>query len=375
MSLKRCLLLVVFLYSGLLATSQDQWLLVGTYTNSGSYGIYTFRFHPETATTQLVDSIAVENPSYLSISSDGKYVYSIAENGHTKPGSVSAFAFDQKTGHLSFLNEEPSGGDHPCYVATNKAGNWVAVANYSGGSLSVLPVEENGHLQPPAQTIQHVGNGPVTRRQEKPHVHLTMFSPKEDFLFAADLGTDRILAYPFNADKRFPLDTSKAITIKTPACAGPRHIAFHPSLPMLYVIEELTGTVGVYAGKNNAWSRKQTIASDTISPLPDRGSADIHLTPDGKFLYTSNRGQANHISIYAVDAKTGLLTFNGTQHVLGAGPRNFTIDASGKYLLVANQKSNSIVCFKINEAKGLLELTGNVVSAPAPVCLKMIPVK
>jgi 6-phosphogluconolactonase len=202
-----------------------------------------------------------------------------------------------------------------------------------------------------------------------------MFSPNEDFLFAADLGTDRVMAYPFDARRRFPLDTTNAITIKTPAGAGPRHIAFHPSLPVMYVIEELTGTVGVYTMKNKNWTRSQTIASDAVSPLPDKGSADIHLTPNGKFLYSSNRGIANSISIYGVDAKTGVLKLNGTQSVLGETPRNFTIDASGKYLLVANQKGNNIVCFTINPGKGLLQLAGNVVEVPAPVCLRMIPVK
>ena len=141
-------------------------MLVGTYTNSGSFGIYTFRFHPETATTQLVDSIAVENPSYLSISSDGKYVYSITENGVTKPGSVSAFAFDQKTGHLSFLNEEASGGDHPCYVAVDKTGKWVTVGNYNGGNLSVLSAMVDGSLGTP-KTINHTGSGVVKKQAGK----------------------------------------------------------------------------------------------------------------------------------------------------------------------------------------------------------------
>ena len=157
--------------------------------------------------------------------------------------------------------------------------------------------------------------------------------------------------------------------------AGPRHLAFHPSKGLVYVLEELSGTVSVHHFSKNDVSLVQVIAADTTSPLPDKGSADIHMSADGKYLYASNRGKANYITIFSVDDKTGKLTKVGAQSVLGIQPRNFTIDNTGNYVLVANQGSDNVVLFKRNAATGLLSPTGKELSIPKPVCVKMMNVE
>jgi 6-phosphogluconolactonase len=352
----------------------EQWLFIGTYTATGSKGIYVYRFNEQTGKLDSVSSIFVENPSYLALSSDGSYLYAVTENGGDKTGQVSAFTFDKASGKLRLLNTQPTNGDHPCYVAVNKSNKWVAVANYTGGNLSILAVNGDGSLQPAAQTIQHFGKGSIASRQEKPHVHMTIFSPKEEYLVANDLGTDEVNAYRFSPNEMVPLDSNASIKIKTTPGSGPRHLAFHSSKPLVYVLEELTGTVSVHYFTKNNVSLIQTISADTTSPLPDRGSADIHFSPDGKFLYASNRGSANYVTIYSVGAESGSLTKIASVPVQGEKPRNFTIDESGNYLLVANMGTNNVVVFKRNANTGLLSATGTQLSIPTPVCLKTLSI-
>lgn len=364
-----CLFCLLFISS-----FADQWLFIGTYTSTGSKGIYVYRFNEETGKLDSVSSIFVENPSYLTLSKDGNYLYAVTENGGKKPGQVNAFSFDKVSGKLTYLNTQETKGDDPCYVDIDNTGKWVAVANYTGGSFSMFPVNDNGSLQPAAETIQHYGKGVIASRQEKPHVHMTLFTPAQQYLVVNDLGLDQVNAYKFNPGKNIPLDTTPTIRLRTTPGSGPRHLAFHPSKSMVYVLEELAGEISVrYFTKNNV-SLIQTISSDTTSPSPDHGSADIHFSPDGKFLYASNRGQANYITIYSVGEQSGLLTKVGVQPVLGKLPRNFTIDASGNYLLVANMGTNNIVVFRRDLNTGLLTPTGTQLSLPTPVCLKTLPI-
>jgi 6-phosphogluconolactonase len=366
------LLICLFFYCS--AMAQQQWLFIGTYTGTGSKGIYVYRFDAANGTAVPVSNIASENPSYLALSKDGDFLYSVTENGGDNPGSVSAFAFDKQTGQLKLLNTQVSGGDHPCYISVDEKNKWVAVANYSGGNLSMLAINKDGSLQPAAQTIQHRGSSIIESRQKAPHVHMTIFSPEERYLVANDLGTDEVNAYPFKANRSQPLDTSAAIRLKMAAGAGPRHLAFNSSKQLVYVLEELVGKVSVHHFSKHNVSLVQTIDSDTTSALPDKGSADIHMSEDGKFLYTSNRGKANYISIYSIDSD-GRLTMIGTQPVLGAQPRNFTIDNTGNYLLAANQGTDNVVIFKRDPTTGLLSATDNQLNIPKPVCVKMMTIK
>jgi 6-phosphogluconolactonase len=359
-------ILICFWVANALA-QQNTPLVIGTYTNSGSHGIYTAHFDTSSGKISLLDSISASNPSYLCISPNGRNVYAVSETAANKPGSVLSFDFNSATGKLKLLNAQSSGGDHPCFISIDALSRYVAVANYSGGTLALLPVDKMGTLKPAVQVIQRRGTGPNVQRQEKPHVHQAIFSPKQDHVVIADLGTDEIVGYKMNTKKPMPLDKLKPKKIKVAPGAGPRHIAFHPSQPVFYVMEEMSGKVSVHIfGKRRiAWV--QVIQSDTISVQP--GSADIHISPDGKFLYASNRANANNLTIFSIDAKSGKLTRIGYQSTMGITPRNFTIHPSGEWLLVANQNSNNVVVFSRDVTTGMLTPTGEQLRLPAPVCL------
>lgn len=370
--MRKLLLPVLILLAFCYPAVATQWLFIGTYTaKTTSKGIYVYRFDETTGKLDSVSSIFTENPSYLALSKDGNFLYAVSETGRENPGKVSAFAFDKTTGKLSLLNTQLTKGDDPCYISVDKDNNWVAVANYSSGNLSMFPVNKDGSLGAANETIQHHGHGIVESRQEAPHMHMVVYSPREEYLVANDLGIDEVNAYKFKSNSRsMPLDTVPAIRLKMAAGSGPRHLAFHPNMPLVYVLEELSGTVSVHHFSRHNVSLIQTIAADTTSPLPDRGSADIHFSADGRFLYASNRGSAHYITIYSTDAVTGKLRRLATQSVLGEKPRNFTIDESNNYLLVANMGTNNIVVFKRDINTGLLTTTGTQLAIPSPVCLK-----
>ena len=342
-------------------------LLIGTYTNTGSHGLYTVRFNNQTGQLMLVDSAKADNPSYLCIAPSGKKIYALSENAGTNPGSISAYNFDAPSGKLSFINTQVTGGDHPCFVSMDPKGKFLAVANYTGGSVTMMPVHSSGALVPYSQIIQHRGSGPNKQRQEKPHVHQAIFSPKQKFIVVTDLGTDEVKAYPYNRKKVQPLDTLKVKNIRLAPGSGPRHLVFHPTKPIFYVMEEMSGKVSVFTFNKQTIASLQSIECDTISKQP--GSADIHISPDGKFLYASNRADANTITIFSVNNSDGRLQRIGSQPVMGAGPRNFVIHPSGKWLLVANQRTNNIVVFACDPLTGLLGQTGTGLNLPAPVCL------
>lgn len=360
--------LTACLFSSFIQSQAISNLIIGTYTKTTSFGIYSAKFNTTTGELRLVDSVAADNPSYLSISPDAMHVYAIGEVAGNPSGKAFSFLFHTATGRLTLLNQQSVGGDHPCYITADNKEKNVIIANYTGGSVSVLPISASNELQPPVQVIQHKGTGPNLSRQEKAHVHTAHFSPSQSLLAVTDLGSDEVTLYPYTGRANTPLDTTNKMVIKTAAGAGPRHVAFHPSLPILYVMEELSGKVAVYKlGKKNT-ALLQRIVSDTISKQP--GSADIHCSPDGKFLYTSNRASANNLSIFAVNPTDGLLTTVGNQPTLGIKPRNFTIHPSGLWVLVANETSNSITVFKRDMQTGLLQPNGQSLQIPMPVCLQ-----
>ncbi|CAN5314911.1 lactonase family protein [soil metagenome] len=358
------------------AQNPIQYLLVGTYTTGGkSEGIYTYRYNPNKNETTLVGvTKGVENPSYLVVSKDQKYVYAVNENHGDKSGEVSAFALDKTKGELKFLNKQSTGGDDPCYVTIDSTGKNVIVANYSGGNIAVLKTTADGSLQPAVQVIAHDGYGVNVQRQEMPHPHSTVLSPDEKYLFVANLGNDRLYRYKFNAnDPTNPLTPAEPAYYEVPDGSGPRHFTFHPNGKFAYLLNELSGKIIVYAYDNGNLTEIQTIVSDNTNTKTDKGSADIHITPDGRFLYTSNRATANDIAMFKVSSD-GKLAENGHQPV-GMHPRNFMIDPTGRFLLVANRDSNDIQIFIINKNFGILQDSNTKIEVPMPVCLKMVPVK
>ncbi|RYY39300.1 MAG: lactonase family protein [Chitinophagaceae bacterium] len=342
-----------------------QTLFVGTYTRgTGRPGIFAYRFDTTKATALLLDSARSTNPSFLAPGRDGKMLYSVSEQGGGK-GTVQAWRF--RGGKLSFLNEVSSEGDDPCYVTIDKAGRNVIVANYSGGSLALFPVAPDGGVGPAEKIIAHAGSGPH-RQQQGPHVHSTVLSPDEDYVLAADLGIDAVISYKYNS-RRSTLSDSKKVNAFA-AGSGPRHLEFHPKKAWVYVLQELSGTVTACRFRAGVLDTFQTVRLLPEGASAPAHSADIHVSPDGRFLYASNRNPTNHIAIFGIDPQTGMLTLLGMQDTGGKVPRNFTIHPGGKWLLVGNQDSDRINIFSIDKNSGLLTDTGKTIEVPSPVCLK-----
>jgi 6-phosphogluconolactonase len=364
---------ISMLITGLYVTAQtanDHYLFVGTYTSGKSEGISVYKFNSLTGDAVLLSSIKTSNPSFLTVSPDQKFVYAVNED---KPGSVTSFSFDKASGKLKEINKQSSAGDHPCYITIDKTGKWIIVGNYSSGNVSVFAVKKDGSLDSAKQIIQHTGYSVNTERQTEPHVHSTVFPKDNKYLMVADLGIDKIMIYPFDT-KTGRLDEANAGSVPAEPGSGPRHFDFHPSGKFGYLMEELTGTISVYNyyKKTGALEQVQTISAIPVDFMGAIGSADIHVSPDGKFLYCSNRGESNNIGIFSIDKKTGRLRLIGHQSVLGKTPRNFNFDPSGNFLLAANQNSDEIVIFKRDKDTGLLSDTGKRIAAGNPVCIKWI---
>lgn len=377
----RLTFLTALLILSLTGFTQQYYLFIGTYTegspaSAGSKGIYVYTFDAVTGDTKPVSTIATDNPSYLALAPGGKYLYSVNEMHGAKPGGVSAFAFDKKSGRLTFLDRQPSGGADPCYVTVDSRRKWLMVANYSGGSFSALPIAADGSLRPFTQTFQHTGTGQNKDRQEAAHVHSTIFTPDEKYLVVADLGMDKLSVMRFNPDAtRQPLTPARDSAVTIAPGSGPRHIAFAPGKPYVYLINELMGMVDAFGFARGKFTWLQRISSHPGGYSGTIGSADIHVSPNGKFLYASNRGDADNIAIFAIDATTGKLMIKGFQPTQGKTPRNFMIDPTGRWLLVANQNGKNVAIFRVDQQTGALTPTGKQIQVPAPVCLKMLAVQ
>lgn len=359
--------------------NKDQFLIIGTYTSGNSDGIYVYKFNTETGENSFVSSVKTSNPSYLAVSPNKKFVYAVNENADstrfTVTGHVAAFSFDKSTGKLNFINKQESGGKHPCFVSIDKSGKWVIAGNYSSGSLAVLPVKSNGSLDSAIQVIQHEGSSVVAGRQDEPHVHATVLSKNNKTLYVPDLGLDKLMLYNLDNKTGKLKEFSPPFVITEPG-AGPRHIDIHPNGKYAYLIEELTGAVSVYKIENNGFlSLLQNISGLPRDFTGVVGSADIHVSPDGKFLYCSNRGESNTIGIFSINQSNGQLLWIDHQSTLGKTPRNFNLDPTGNFLLAANQNTAEIVIFKRDKKTGLLTDTGKRIHVSKPVCLKWIPVE
>ena len=356
------------------AKSQEHYLLVGTYTNGESKGIYVYRFNSGNGSSTLVDSAVTENPSYLVVSPDQQFVYAVNEKGNEQGngGGITSFSFDKKTGGMTKLNRVSSEGNDPCYITISKNGKWVVAGNYGSGTLAVYPVQKDGSLGAATQVIRHEGRSVDTERQQGSHVHCTVFSPDEKFLLVADLGIDKIMVYSFD-HKTGKLAPAPIPFTEVEAGDGPRHLAFSPSGKHVYLVTEMRSGVNVY---NYDKSGQLEFVQQSPALPPDftgaGDGADIHLSEDGKFLYVSTRARANDIAIFSVDRHTGRISVIGHQSSLGKTPRSFDFDPSGNFILAAHQNSKEIVLFRRDKATGLLEDSGNRISVDKPVCIKWI---
>lgn len=346
-------------------------LLIGTYTNSSkSDGIYVYDFDSQTGDINFKSKMAGEDNSfYLAISRNGKNVYSV--NGDRNDG-ISAFTFNPISADLTFLNRVSSGGDSPCYVEVDDKNKYVFAGNYGSGSLSAISLKEDGSFSTVIQVIQHEGSSIDKRRQKGPHVHATILSPDNHYLLTTDLGTDKVSIYQFDATKTYqPLTPADPAYFSVKAGSGPRHITYHPNSKFIYLIHEIEGMITAFDYKNGKLIEKQTITMLSPDFKGKVSAADIHISPDGRFLYGSNRGDANELVVYAIN-KNGKLSYVGRQQTLGTTPSNFVIDPTGNFLLVANQESNAINIFKRDQKTGFLTPTGKKIQISCPTCLKFV---
>jgi 6-phosphogluconolactonase len=345
-------------------------LYVGTYTLPMSFvkgrgvGIYTCIFDPQSGKLEKVAETPAQNPSFLALHPNGKYLYAVnevSEGNEPTQDAVSAYALDGVTGAPQLLNLQPALGSSPCHVSIEPSGRFACIATYVGGNVTTYPIDADGALGRACDHVQHGRTGKVA------HAHSTNPTPSGDFALTCDLGLDCVFVY------RLDIQSGKLIPwseIELIPGSGPRHLAYHPNGSTVYVINELNGTLTVLNW--DAQSGKLA-AIQTISTLPDDFSAagwcaDIHVHPNGRYVYGSSRG--NHsIVIYRVNERDGKLSLVGFEATHGKTPRSFTIDPQGKWLLAANQDSDNVAVFRINPADGQLDYLSTL-EIPTPVCLK-----
>jgi 6-phosphogluconolactonase len=361
-------------------------MYVGTYTGPDSKGIYGYRFDSATGHATPLGLVAeTRNPSFLAIDRAQRFLYAANEisdyqgqkkndqtEGGKKNGAISAFAIDQKSGRLTLLNQVSSHGAGPCYVSLDQTGKYVLAANYEGGTVAAFPVRKHGRLGEASTVREHTGPT-VDPLGAEPHQ--IDVSPDNRFAIASYLGLDRLLVYRFDSDKG-TLAANDPPFSQLHYGARPRHFAFHPDHKFLYVLEEAASMVDGFSYD----SATGTLSQEAIVPtLPegfkgDNTTAEIKVHPDGKFLFSSNRGH-DSIAVFAIDQATGMPRFLEAVPTGGKKPRNFEIAPGGSYLVAANQNSNNIVIFKIDPETGHLTPTDQVLEVSSPVCIKFAKIK
>jgi 6-phosphogluconolactonase len=349
---------------------------IGTYTGPQSKGIYTARLDLASGALTDVEVAAEEtNPSFLAIHPSGKFVYAVGEIANANPGgkpagAVHAYAV-QPDGKLKRLNVESSQGAGPCHIVVDKSGKFALVANYGGGSVASLPILEDGTLGSAVSAIQHEGSSVNPQRQKEPHAHSINVDPSNHYVFAADLGLDKVLIY--RLDGHGKLTPNEPPYAKVAPGAGPRHFAFHPSGKFAWVINELGNTVTGFSFDANKGSLTEIESMTTLpKDVTDKSyTAEVVVHPSGKFLYGSNRGH-DSLAIFKIDQDTGKLTPAGHQPTGGKTPRNFAIEPTGQYLLAENQASGTTVVFRIDGNTGALKQVGEPVAVPSPVCVRFL---
>lgn len=343
-------------------------MIVGTYTDADSNrGVQSFQFNAKNGSMTALSKHGNPDPSFIISANSQPFIYTVNEQATT--GAVTAFKVNSKADSLTQLNSIAAGGDHPCYLASDRKNRFIFVANYSSGNFSAIPLNLDGSLGSQIQTIQHSGKSLIMGRQDEPHVHSTVLSMDEKYLLVQDLGTDKISVYRVDLNKASnPVDSTPTYIFNCKPGSGPRHLIFHPTNKLAYIVHELSGAVSVLAFKEGYLKQIQEISRIPSKLKKTVGAADIHISPDGAFLYTSNRGDFNEMLIYKVH-KNGTLSYITTQSTLGKTPRNFAIDPSGNFLLVANQDSNEIRVFKRNKSTGLLSYNGQRMKVDKPTCI------
>jgi 6-phosphogluconolactonase len=345
---------------------------LGTYTGSGkAQGISVFRLDGDVGAMTHVQTVAADNPSFLALHPKLPYLYAVHE---TEPGTeggpgVGAYRIDPPTGRLTALNRQPSHGVAPCYVSLDPQGSFVFVANYGDGVLSVYRVQDDGSLGEASHTVQHVGSSIHPQRQLGPHAHSIRYAPRGDLILVCDLGIDRLMLYRLDAGAG-RLVASDPPSVSVHNGGGPRHLDFDPGGRYVYVNNEIDSTVTSFAYDPG---RGTLVEVDTASTLPEgfdghNSTAQVLAHPSGRFVYVSNRGH-DSIAVFEVEQATGRLIPRGQTSTQGRTPRNFNLDPTGTLLLAANERTDTVVAFRIDPETGGLSLTGAVTETKTPVCI------
>lgn len=352
---------------------------VGTYAKSEDESIFLYEMYKSTGELNFIKSFeGGKKPSYMAFDKNYDYLYAVNEIEHyagKKSGAGCAFSVDHQTGFITLLNKVPSEGELPANITISEDGKVVLIANYKAGRVAVFPITDNGSLGEASDVIQHKGSGPDNERQESAHAHFIIFSPDSRFVFAVDLGMDKILNYHLDTKSRSPKLINPATAFNSRPGTGPRQMCFHPNGKYAYVIHELKSVVAAlsYDTEKGLFTELQTIATIPENFTAENKCGGIKISADGKYLYGSNRGH-DSIVVFAVDADTGKLTYVENVPSGGKWPREFTIDLTGNILLAANQHSNNVATFKIDKTSGRLTATGHEVKVEKPVFVQVVPV-
>ena len=312
------------------------------------------------------------NPSFVAIHPNNQFLYSVSE---INKGSIVAYAIDPKTGNLTKLNAQSAGGGGPCHVSVDRTGKVVMAANYGTGSCTSIPIKSDGSLGEPASVHQHTGKSINPGNQQGPHAHSINVDKDNHFAFCCDLGIDKVLVYRLDPEsgKLTPNDPPAFVT---PPGSGPRHFAFHPDGKTAYINGEINMTLIAcdYDAAKGVLTQKQVISTLPKDETRKNGStAEVVVHPSGKFVYVSNRDPYNSIAIFSIDPKTGELKAVGHEARGIKTPRNFAIEPTGQYMLVANQNGKSVISFRIDQKTGELTPTGSSIEVGSPVCVRFMP--
>lgn len=357
-------------------SDKKYYAYIGTYTPNGSKGIYIYELDMDSGHLELAGtSSEIANPSYITVSCDRKFLYATSETesfGGISGGSVAAYMLEKHTGRLMFLNSVSTKGSMPCHLSTDAENRYLFAANYGEGSLTVFNLHNDGSIGSVASYIRHHGSGPVADRQEKPHVHFTGLMPDGRHLCAVDLGTDSVVIYGLDSSQPGGLLHEK-LSVPVRPGSGPRHLEFSRDSKFAWLINELSSDIVAYSCDTALPAFREI---QTISTLPEdfkdtNYCAAIHISPNGNYLYASNRGHDSIVKFEA-DKSTGMLGRPHFTYSGGAWPRDFAIDPSGKYLYAANQVSGNVSAFAVDPVSGNLEPLGWSLQIPDPVCIKIV---
>jgi 6-phosphogluconolactonase len=345
-------------------------LLIGCYTNSSEvYGLHLCEFDSVKESITILSSLEVENASYITYNPNNSVAYVVNEN-HTLLDSLTAISVNIKENALKVINKISSGGADPCYVSISSDAKHIFSANYSDGSLSIASIDTDGALIENLQIIKHKVRD---RTNVNSHMHAVVLSPGEDYLVASNLGLDTLTVYCYDKHSTTtPLDLINALTVAIPKGTGPRHIAFSSSGNYILIVGELNATLNLYTWKEGRMELKQIVQLMPMEFLNTNSAADIHFSSDGKFVYVSNRGDANQIIYYLFDDVIGSLSYAGRFSTQGIGPRNFALDPSGAHMLVAHQASNNIKFFKTDKTTGATTPMDITLNIHNPVCIRFL---